>query len=204
MRCAGIWATDVYTIPVWIESEACTHRCRRESRSSPTIRVRPISPSGPIFNREALDRCELTHRLDRRAHCKSDGLTDRALAVRPCGRRCASRRQLLCQRYERRAARLAGITEVPVSPHFLRHSHGTHALRGADLATVRDTLGPRSPAAITSRCDLFRHAISECGLTAFLSPKLRRHRLRARTFSLPRAPRCESRDPSSAGVRALE
>jgi integrase len=71
----------------------------------------------------------------------------------------------------KRAARLAGISEVPVSPHFLRHSHGTHALRrGADLATVRDTLGhasiattsrylharpatrdPRSPAAITLR-----------------------------------------------------
>jgi integrase/recombinase XerD len=51
----------------------------------------------------------------------------------------------------KRAARLAGITEVPVSPHFLRHSHGTHALRrGADLATVRDTLGHAS-VATTSR-----------------------------------------------------
>jgi hypothetical protein len=45
----------------------------------------------------------------------------------------------------KRAAQLAGISEVPVSPHFLRHSHGTHALRrGADLATVRDTLGHAS------------------------------------------------------------
>jgi integrase/recombinase XerD len=51
----------------------------------------------------------------------------------------------------KRAARLAGISEVPVSPHFLRHSHGTHALRrGADLATVRDTLGDAS-IATTSR-----------------------------------------------------
>jgi site-specific recombinase XerD len=51
----------------------------------------------------------------------------------------------------KRAARLAGITDVPVSPHFLRHSHGTHALRrGADLATVRDTLGHAS-IATTSR-----------------------------------------------------
>jgi site-specific recombinase XerD len=51
-----------------------------------------------------------------------------------------------CNAWKRvkRAARLAGI-EVPVSPHFLRHSHGTHALRrGADLATVRDTLGHES------------------------------------------------------------
>lgn len=45
----------------------------------------------------------------------------------------------------KRAARLAGIKDLPVSPHFLRHSHGTHALRrGADLATVRDTLGHES------------------------------------------------------------
>jgi integrase/recombinase XerD len=51
----------------------------------------------------------------------------------------------------KRAARLAGMGEIPVSPHFLRHSHGTHALRrGADLATVRDTLGHAS-IATTSR-----------------------------------------------------
>jgi integrase/recombinase XerD len=51
----------------------------------------------------------------------------------------------------KRAARLAGMSEMPVSPHFLRHSHGTHALRrGADLATVRDTLGHAS-IATTSR-----------------------------------------------------
>jgi site-specific recombinase XerD len=51
----------------------------------------------------------------------------------------------------KRAARIAGISEVRVSPHFLRHSHGTHALRrGADLATVRDTLGHAS-IATTSR-----------------------------------------------------
>jgi len=44
----------------------------------------------------------------------------------------------------RRAAKKAGIEEL-VSPHFLRHSHGTHALhRGADLATVRETLGHAS------------------------------------------------------------
>lgn len=52
-----------------------------------------------------------------------------------------------CNAWKRvkRAARLAGIKDLPVSPHFLRHSHGTHALRrGADLATVRDTLGHES------------------------------------------------------------
>jgi integrase/recombinase XerD len=37
--------------------------------------------------------------------------------------------------------------EALVSPHFLRHSHRTHALhRGADLATVRETLGLASHA----------------------------------------------------------
>lgn len=35
--------------------------------------------------------------------------------------------------------------EARVSPHFLRHSHGTHALhRGTELATVRETLGHAS------------------------------------------------------------
>jgi integrase/recombinase XerD len=44
----------------------------------------------------------------------------------------------------RRAARKAGL-EALVSPYFLRHSHGTHALhRGADLGTVRETLGHAS------------------------------------------------------------
>ena len=44
----------------------------------------------------------------------------------------------------RRATRKAGL-EALVSPHFLRHSYGTHALhRGANLATVRETLGHAS------------------------------------------------------------
>ncbi|MGP6156424.1 MAG: tyrosine-type recombinase/integrase [Vulcanimicrobiaceae bacterium] len=44
----------------------------------------------------------------------------------------------------RRAARTAGFIDA-VSPHFLRHSHWTHALRrGADLAMVRETLGHAS------------------------------------------------------------
>lgn len=44
----------------------------------------------------------------------------------------------------KRAARKAGL-EAPVSPHFLRHAHATHALqRGSDITTVRDTLGHAS------------------------------------------------------------
>lgn len=53
-------------------------------------------------------------------------------------------------RIVRSAARRAGI-EAPVSPHFLRHSHATHALeRGAPMGLVRDTLGHDS-LATTSR-----------------------------------------------------
>jgi integrase/recombinase XerD len=41
----------------------------------------------------------------------------------------------------KRAAKSAGITEA-VSPHWLRHAHGSHALdRGASLAEVQSTLG---------------------------------------------------------------
>ncbi len=37
------------------------------------------------------------------------------------------------------------VTRSRVSPHWLRHAHGSHALqRGADLALVRDTLGHAS------------------------------------------------------------
>jgi integrase/recombinase XerD len=44
----------------------------------------------------------------------------------------------------RRAARAVGL-EALVSPHLLQRSHGTHALRrGADLATLRVTLGHAS------------------------------------------------------------
>jgi integrase/recombinase XerD len=41
----------------------------------------------------------------------------------------------------KRTAKRAGIMQ-PVSPHWLRHAHGSHALdRGATLAEVQSTLG---------------------------------------------------------------
>ena len=41
----------------------------------------------------------------------------------------------------KRAAERAGITGA-ISPHWLRHAHGSHALdRGATLAEVQTTLG---------------------------------------------------------------
>ncbi len=41
----------------------------------------------------------------------------------------------------KRTAKRAGIAQ-PVSPHWLRHAHGSHALdRGATLAEVQSTLG---------------------------------------------------------------
>jgi integrase/recombinase XerD len=53
-------------------------------------------------------------------------------------------------RIVRAAAKRAGI-EKHVSPHFLRHSHASHALdRGARVTCVRDTLG-HSSIAVTDR-----------------------------------------------------
>ena len=53
-------------------------------------------------------------------------------------------------RIVRAAAVRAGLKK-PVSPHFLRHSHASHALeKGAKLAVVRDTLG-HSSIAVTDR-----------------------------------------------------
>ena len=49
-------------------------------------------------------------------------------------------------RIVRQAARTAGLAQ-PVSPHWLRHAHATHALdRGAPLHLVQATLGHRSVA----------------------------------------------------------
>lgn len=60
-------------------------------------------------------------------------------------------------RIVRAAAQRAGI-EKPVSPHFMRHAHASHALeRGVKVTTVRDTLG-HSSIAITDR---YAHARPE-------------------------------------------
>ena len=60
-------------------------------------------------------------------------------------------------RIVRAAAQRAGI-EKPVSPHFMRHAHASHALdRGAKVTTVRDTLG-HSSIAVTDR---YAHARPE-------------------------------------------
>ena len=49
-------------------------------------------------------------------------------------------------RIVRKAARRAGI-ELNVSPHWLRHAHGSHALdRGAPIHLVQATLGHASVA----------------------------------------------------------
>jgi len=53
-------------------------------------------------------------------------------------------------RIVRAAAERAGIKKA-VSPHFMRHAHGSHALeRGASIVLVRDTLG-HSSVAVTDR-----------------------------------------------------
>jgi integrase/recombinase XerD len=60
-------------------------------------------------------------------------------------------------RIVRAAAARAGI-DKPVSPHFMRHAHASHALdRGAKVTTVRDTLG-HSSIAVTDR---YAHARPE-------------------------------------------
>jgi integrase/recombinase XerD len=49
-------------------------------------------------------------------------------------------------RIVRKAAKRAGV-ELPVSPHFLRHAHASHALeRGAPIHLVQATLGHASVA----------------------------------------------------------
>src|SRR5579875_4041269 len=50
-----------------------------------------------------------------------------------------------------RAAAKSARIKKPVSPHFLRHSHASHAIeRGVKITTVRDTLG-HSSIAVTDR-----------------------------------------------------
>jgi integrase/recombinase XerD len=68
-------------------------------------------------------------------------------------------------RIVRAAARRAGIAGN-VSPHFLRHSHASHALqRGASLALVRDTLGHAS----ASTTNAYLHAKPSESSSLYLS-----------------------------------
>ena len=60
------------------------------------------------------------------------------------GRKALSLRQV--ERIVQAAARRAGV-ELPVSPHWLRHAHASHALdRGAPIHLVQATLGHASVA----------------------------------------------------------
>jgi site-specific recombinase XerD len=65
----------------------------------------------------------------------------------------------------RQAARRAGVKK-PVSPHWLRHAHASHALnRGAPISLVQATLG-HSNLAITGR---YTHAQPEASSAQYLS-----------------------------------
>ena len=68
----------------------------------------------------------------------------------------------------KRAAKAAGINEA-VSPHWLRHAHGSHAIeRGASLPEVQATLGHGNIA--TTSGYLHAHPDSSSGLR--LDPKV--------------------------------
>ncbi len=74
-------------------------------------------------------------------------------------------------RIVRRAATEAGV-QAPVSPHWFRHAHASHALaRGCDLVTVRDSLG-HSSLAVTS---VYAHAMSQRSPADFIADVSRRH-----------------------------
>ena len=60
------------------------------------------------------------------------------------GREAARLGEAQVWRIVRKAARRAGI-ELNVSPHWMRHAHGSHALdRGAPIHLVQATLGHSS------------------------------------------------------------
>lgn len=68
-------------------------------------------------------------------------------------------------RIVRGAAQRAGLKQ-PVSPHFLRHSHASHALdKGAPIALVRDSLGHAS----VSTTDRYLHARPSDSSSRYLS-----------------------------------
>jgi integrase/recombinase XerD len=80
------------------------------------------------------------------AHRANTGINDPLFTSQKGGRL----QQCQVHRIVKAAAVRAGI-KGNVSPHWLRHSHASHAIdRGASIAVVRDTLG-HSSLAITSR-----------------------------------------------------
>jgi integrase/recombinase XerD len=71
------------------------------------------------------------------------------------------------RRIIKRAARAAGLSEK-ISPHWLRHSHASHALdRGAPIQLVRDTLGHASIATTNQ----YAHARPGASSASYLQPK---------------------------------
>ena len=88
-------------------------------------------------------------------HARQDGATGRELARMPVfcghGNRSGSTPTLLTTRHVsrtiRKLAKLAGIPEAGVTPHYFRHVFATRALdRTENLALVQDMLGHASPA----------------------------------------------------------
>lgn len=75
----------------------------------------------------------------------SEGTYQELLALRPTWALPTDRVfDMSCQNARlrvHRAARKAGVN-LPVTPHFFRHSHASHALEhGSNLATIKETLG---------------------------------------------------------------
>jgi integrase/recombinase XerD len=123
-------------------SELCSLRCRdvmgREGSGLLTIfgkgeKTRHVTITGETWE----DLQDITYRLTSADEAAED---ERLFSM--------SRQQ--AWEVVRKAARRAGIRRN-VSPHFLRHSHASHALqRGCSLALIQRTLG-RASVATTSR-----------------------------------------------------
>ena len=72
----------------------------------------------------------------------------------------------------KRAATKAGI-EAPVSPHWLRHAHASHAIdRGATLPEVQSTLGAACPAPELERAQARSGSVSSMKVTGTSATEL--------------------------------